>query len=75
MASDTIYYLTNDVTDSSTVYNYETDKYSDIYDMEKRDSNDPYEMFLSGAAPLLMIEELILSASYLHNILRCLLRL
>jgi hypothetical protein len=56
MASDTIYYLTNDITDSCTVYNYETDKYSDIYDMEKRDSNDPYEMFLSGASPLLMIE-------------------
>ncbi|MGB4658741.1 MAG: DHHW family protein [Mobilitalea sp.] len=56
MEADTIYYLTNDITDSCKVYNYETDKYSDIYDLEKSGSNDPYEMFLSGAVPLLTIE-------------------
>lgn len=56
MPSDTLYYLTNDVIDSSTVYNYETEKYTKIYDLEKQSSNDPYEMFLSGAVPLLTIE-------------------
>jgi len=56
MAADIIYYLSSDVTDSCTVYNYETDKYSNIYDLEKGDSNDPYEIFLSGAVPLLTIE-------------------
>jgi len=56
MPSDTMYYLTNDVIESSTVYNYETEKYSSIYDLEKQSTNDPYEMFLSGAVPLLTIE-------------------
>lgn len=56
MDADTLYYLTNDVTDGSKVFNYETGKYTDVYDMEKRDGNDPYEMFLSGAVPLITIE-------------------
>lgn len=56
MEADAIYYLTNDLTDSCKVYNYETYKYSDIYDLEKSDGNDPYELFLSGAVPLLTIE-------------------
>jgi hypothetical protein len=56
MEPDTLYYMTTDIMDSCKVYNYETGKYTGIYDMEKRDSNDPYEMFLSGAVPLLTIE-------------------
>lgn len=56
MEPDTLYYLTNDIIDSCKVYNYETKKYSDVYDMEKLDSRDPFEMFLSGATPLLTIE-------------------
>lgn len=56
MAPDTLYYLTTAIMDSCKVYNYETGKYTGIYDMDKRDSNDPYEMFLSGAVPLLTIE-------------------
>jgi hypothetical protein len=56
MEPDTLYYMTTDIMDSCKVYNYETGKYTGIYDMEKRDSYDPYEMFLSGAVPLLTIE-------------------
>lgn len=56
MEPDTLYYLTNPTTDSCKVYNHETGEYTNIYDMEKLDSNDPYEMFLSGASPLLTIE-------------------
>jgi len=56
MAADNIYYLSSNVIDSCTVYNYETNKYSDFYDLGKGDSNDPYEIFLSGAVPLLTIE-------------------
>lgn len=56
MEADDIYYLTNDVTNSCKVYNYETNKYSDIYDLEKMKGNDSYELFLSGAVPLLAIE-------------------
>lgn len=56
MVPDTLYYMTSSITDSCKVYNYETGEYTDIYDIEKRDSNDPYEIFLSGAVPLLTIE-------------------
>jgi len=56
MAPDTLYYLTASIFDDSRVYNYETGKYTGVYDMNKLDSSDPYEMFLSGAVPLLTIE-------------------
>lgn len=56
MPSEKIYYLTNDVLDKCVVYNYETNKKTSIYDMDKMNSRDPYEMFLSGAAALLTIE-------------------
>ncbi len=56
MKADSIYYLTNEITDSCQVYNYETSKFSEIYDLEKSNGNDPYELFLSGAVPLLTIE-------------------
>ncbi|SCZ81131.1 DHHW family protein [Acidaminobacter hydrogenoformans] len=53
---ETLYYLTTDIIDNSKVYNYETSKYTGVYDINKLDSSDPYEMFLSGAVPLLTIE-------------------
>ena len=56
MAPDTLTYLTNPILDGCTVYNYETGKTTGIYDMEKLTSDDPYEVFLSGAAALLTIE-------------------
>lgn len=55
LKSETIYYLTNSTIDSCTVYNVETEKATGIYDFEKLNSRDPYEMFLSGASPLLYI--------------------
>ncbi len=56
MNSETIYYLTNDVISDCTVTNIENDKVTGVYDFEKLDSRDPYEMYLSGARPLLFIE-------------------
>ena len=53
---DTITYLTNEMLENCTVYNVENGKTTGVYDMEKLNSNDPYEVFLSGAAPILYLE-------------------
>ncbi|MBR5228087.1 MAG: hypothetical protein IKV94_05580 [Clostridia bacterium] len=53
---DKITYYTNSVIDESAVYNYETQKYAEVYDLTKLSSMDKYDMFLSGATPLLRIE-------------------
>ncbi len=56
LASETIEYLTNDVLDACTVFNVETNKTTGIYDLEKLEGQDPYDVFLSGAAAVLYIE-------------------
>ena len=53
---DTITYLTNDVIESATVFNFETQKTTPVYNLEKFDGADPYDVFLSGAAAYLVIE-------------------
>ena len=53
---DTINYLTNEIIENATVYNYETNKNSKIYDESKwKDSLDKYEYYLSGAVSLMEI--------------------
>lgn len=52
---DELRYLTNDTLESCTVYDYQNEKETTIYDMEKVNGNDPYEMFLSGPISLLSI--------------------
>lgn len=49
-------YLSNDMLEDVVVYDYENDKNIFVYDMEKADGKDSYEMFLSGSLPLLTIE-------------------
>lgn len=56
MKPDTIHYLSNEMLDNCTVFNVENGKTTGIYDMEKLQSNDPYEMFLSGAAAILQLD-------------------
>lgn len=56
LKSDTICYLTNDALDACEVYNEETKKTMGLYDFDKLESRDMYEVFLSGASPLLYIE-------------------
>lgn len=56
---DTLSYYTNDLLESCTVYHYDTEATTGIYDLEKLtdpSSLDMYDIFLSGAAPLLKIE-------------------
>ena len=54
---DTIRYLTNEILDNCIVTNYETGTVtSSVYDFEKAEKGDAYDLFLSGANPLVTIE-------------------
>ena len=48
--------MTSDVLEACTVYNYETQTTGPIYDLEKGNGKDPYEVFLSGSVSLLRID-------------------
>ena len=56
LPSDALYYLESPVLDDCKVYDFETGKYISVYDFEKTEGNDPYEMFLSGSKSLLTVE-------------------
>ena len=56
MDSDRMYLLRNPVLDGCEVYNHENGKRTRIYDLEKLTSRDLYDVYLSGAAALLTIE-------------------
>lgn len=56
LPGEPLVYLTNEVLDQCTVYNYETGAYQKIYDLEKAGGKDPYEIYLSGPVSLLTIE-------------------
>lgn len=54
---DKIRYLTNDIIENCTTYNYETRKTGKVYDLEKyKKSSDKYNIFLSGPTPLISID-------------------
>lgn len=53
---DTLQYLTSETTQACVVTNYETGATGAVYDLEKLAGDDPYDVFLSGAAPLLTVE-------------------
>ncbi len=52
---DTIKYLTNDTIEGFEVYDLQNAKQMAVYDMEKANGDDPYEMFLSGSLSLITI--------------------
>lgn len=56
LKNDTIRYLTNDALNECTVYNMETQETTGIYNLAKLESRDMYEVYLSGASPLLVID-------------------
>lgn len=56
LKSDTIRYLSNETLGKCTVFNQETGKTAGLYDLEKLESRDMYEVYLSGASPLLFVE-------------------
>jgi peptide methionine sulfoxide reductase MsrA len=52
---DTLVYLTNQEIDNYTIYDYEIKDNADVYVPKKFEGMDPYDVFLSGAKPLLNI--------------------
>lgn len=60
LAPDTLRYLTSPILDSANVYylNAQSGKmeHGPLYDLERFSGNDPYDLFLRGAQPLVMIE-------------------
>ena len=53
---DLICYYSNEVIDNAKVYDYENQRETTVYDMDKADGEDPYELFLSGPLSLISIE-------------------
>lgn len=49
-------YLTNSVIDGYRVYDFETQSYIPVYDLDKGAGQDPYELFLAGPKSLLTLE-------------------
>ena len=56
MEADTLRYLENQLLSQCVVTNFETGKTGTVYDMTKLDSKDLYDVFLSGAVALQVIE-------------------
>ena len=56
MEPETLYYLDSQLLSECVVTNFETGKTSSVYDMEKLTSRDLYDVFLSGSAALLTID-------------------
>ena len=56
MEPDTMNLLESELLKACRVYDYESGQYTDIYNMEKLDSRDLYDVFLSGPRSLLTIE-------------------
>ena len=56
MDAEQMYVVRQGILDNHTVYNHENGKTTGIYDWSKLESQDLYDVFLSGAAALLTIE-------------------
>lgn len=55
LRAEPLYYLTNEELAGCTVLNHETQKTTGIYNTAAFNNVDPYDIFLSGATPLLTI--------------------
>lgn len=56
LPAEELYYLTNEILDRCTVYDYEAGARIPVYDLSKASGKDPYEMFLAGPKSILTIE-------------------
>ncbi len=56
LAPDEICYLESGIFDQCRVFDYETNEEIPVYDMEKAEGRDPYEMFLAGPKSLLRVQ-------------------
>ena len=53
---DVLRYLTNKTLESCKVFDYQNNKEISVYDTEKAEGKDPYELFLSGPLSLVTLE-------------------
>ena len=56
MEPDELYTLESDLLKNCKVFNFETNSYTDVYDPQKLNGKDLYEVYLSGPVSLLRIE-------------------
>ena len=56
LMADTLCYLTNDVLDACTVWDYESDSRCGLYVVDAAQAGTAYDLFLSGSRPLLRVE-------------------
>ena len=56
MESETMYLMESNLLADCRVYLYTDDRYTQVYEMEKLNAKDPYDVFLSGAQSLVRIE-------------------
>lgn len=56
ISTEELIYLTNPTLEKITMWNYEQQSFEKLYQTEKSNDVDPYDVFLSGATPLLSIE-------------------
>ena len=55
LPAEPMIYLTSPTLEGASLYDYETNKTSGLYDLEELWGRDPYDLFLSGAAALQVI--------------------
>lgn len=56
LTADTLRYLTGEVLDACTVYDYETERQETLYDLPAVDTDTPYDLYLQGSRSLLRID-------------------
>lgn len=56
LQADEICYLSNDIIDNYRCYDYQNDKEIAVYDLEKINSDDMYELYMGGPLSLVTIE-------------------
>ena len=56
MRAETMYILDSEILSECTVFDHETGRYGQIYDLAAMENRDQYDVFLSGAKSLLTIE-------------------
>lgn len=56
LAADTLRYLTGEVLDACTVYDYETERQETLYDLSAVETDTPYDLYLQGSRSLLRID-------------------
>lgn len=56
MEPENIFVMESDILKACQVYDFETGKYTPVYNLEKLTGKDPYDVYLSGAKSLMRIE-------------------